>query len=59
MAACYAHMGDMDSAARQLRELEEFSPDFAGSIISKRMSLYKLPEHNQLLVDGLRKAGAG
>jgi len=59
MAASYAHMDNMENATQQLRELERFSPDFAESILRKRMSLYKLPEHNQLLIEGLKKAGAG
>ncbi len=37
--------------------LEAFAPDFLPSILCGDMTLYKMPEHNALLVDGLRKAG--
>ncbi|MCH7778004.1 MAG: hypothetical protein IH878_15945 [Gemmatimonadetes bacterium] len=34
-----------------------FAPDFFPSILRGEMTLYKMSEHNALLVDGLRKAG--
>ena len=37
--------------------LKAFAPDFIPSILSGAMTLYKMPEHNTLLVDDLRKAG--
>jgi hypothetical protein len=38
-------------------ELKIFSPDFIPAILRGDMPLYKMPEHNKLLVDGLHKAG--
>ena len=57
MIACCGHAGDLGEAARQAADLETFAPDFLSSILSGQMTLYKMPEHNALLVDGLRKAG--
>ncbi len=33
-----------------------FAPDFLPSILQGELTLYKMSEHNALLVDGLRKA---
>jgi len=59
MIACCGHAGDFDEAARQAAELKAFAPDFLPSIFRGDMTLYKSPEPNALLVDGLRKAGFG
>ncbi len=57
MIACCAYTDDPAGAARHAQELKAFAPDFIPSILSGAMTLYKMPEHNTLLVDGLRKAG--
>ncbi len=57
MIACYGHAGDLDEAARQAANLKEFAPDFLLSILRGEMTLYKMAEHNALLVNGIRKAG--
>ena len=57
MIACCAYTDDPADAARHAQELETFAPDFIPSILSGAMTLYKMPEHNTLLVEGLRKAG--
>jgi TolB-like protein len=57
MIACCAYTDDPADAARHAQELKAFTPDFIPSILSGAMTLYKMPEHNTLLVDGLRKAG--
>ncbi|MEE8305497.1 MAG: tetratricopeptide repeat protein, partial [Candidatus Tectomicrobia bacterium] len=57
MIACCAYTDDPAGAARHAQELETFAPDFISSILSGAMTLYKMPEHNSLLVEGLRKAG--
>jgi TolB-like protein len=57
MVASCAYTGDFEQAARHAEELKMFSPDFISTILHGDLSLYKMPEHNQLLVDGLRKAG--
>jgi len=57
MVASCAYMGDFEQAVRHAEELKTFSPDFIPAILRGDMPLYKMPEHNKLLVDGLRKAG--
>ena len=56
MVASCAYTGDFEQAARHAEELKMFSPDFISTILCGDLSLYKMPEHNQLLLDGLRKA---
>ena len=57
MIASFGHTGDLEGVARQVEHLKAFAPDFLPSILCGDMTLYKMPEHNALLVDGLRKAG--
>ena len=57
MVASCAYTGDFEQATRHAEELKIFSPDFISTILRGDLSLYKMPEHNKLLVDGLRKAG--
>jgi len=57
MVASCAYTGDFEQAARHAEELKMFSPNFISTILHGDLSLYKMPEHNKLLVDGLRKAG--
>lgn len=57
MIACCAYAGDFESAARHAQQLNAFAPGFIPSIMNGEMTLYKMPEHNILLVDGLKKAG--
>ena len=56
MVACCAHTGNLDEAAYHADELKVFSPDFIPTILRGDLLLYKNPEHNKLLVEGLRKA---
>ena len=44
------------SKAGRIRELPEFAPDFIPSLLDSRLTLYKRPEVNTLLADGLRAA---
>ena len=57
MIASCIYTDDSESAAQHAHELETFAPDFIPSILSGAMTLYKMPEHNTLLIEGLRKAG--
>ena len=57
MIASCAYLGDLEDASRHAKHLEVFAPDFISRILSGAMTLYKMPEHNTLLVEGLRKAG--
>ncbi|MDH3665507.1 MAG: hypothetical protein OEN23_01110 [Paracoccaceae bacterium] len=57
MIACCIHDGDMAGAAEHAEFLHSFSPDFIPSVLRGEMVLYKLPDHNALLAEGLSKAG--
>jgi TolB-like protein len=59
MIACSVHKGDFAKAREHLDFLKSFAPDFVPSVLSGEMTIYKMPEHNASLIDGLRKAGAG
>ena len=56
MIACCVHDGDMAEAMKHNDFLKTFSPDFIPSVLRGDLTLYKLPEHNALLTEGLRKA---
>ena len=57
MIASFGHVGDLEDAAHHVKALKEFAPDFIPGVLSGEIEMYKMPEHNALLVDGLRKAG--
>ncbi len=57
MIACCVHDGDMAGAAEHAEFLHSFSPDFIPSVLRGEMVLYKLPDQNALLAEGLSKAG--
>jgi len=57
MIACCGYRGELEEAREHMDYLESFSPDFLPSVLQGGLSLYKMPEHNALLVEGLRKAG--
>jgi len=57
MVACCAYNGDLDKAAAHAAALAEFSPAYIPSILRGDLLIYKTPSHNNLLVEGLRKAG--
>ena len=56
MIACCVHKGEFKKAREHVDFLKSFAPDFIPSILHGDLTLYKMPEHNALLVDGLRKA---
>ena len=59
MIASCAYAGDHVEAQKQARRLEEFAPDFVPSLLNGNLALYKYQEHNDLLLQGLCKAGYG
>lgn len=59
MIASAAHLGRPEDGRPHQRALAAFAPAFLGSVISGGLVLYKNPEHNALLVEGLNKADAG
>jgi tetratricopeptide (TPR) repeat protein len=57
MAASCVHTNDSKGAAHYAQNLAKLSPDFIPSLLSGAVTLYKMPEHNFILTDGLRKGG--
>jgi TolB-like protein len=57
MVACCAYTGNLEEAAQHAEELRAFSPDFIPTILRGELLLYRSSEHNQLLLEGLRKSG--
>lgn len=55
MIACATHLGQPDAARPHRAAISEFAPAFLDSIVSGRLVLYRLPEHNALLVEGITK----
>ena len=57
MVACYGFLGDIESAKSHVEAIESFAPNILPAVLSGDIEIWKLPEHNALLVEGLRKAG--
>jgi len=57
LIACLAHLNDTVNLVQNKQALEAISPDFVPSLLRGDMTLFKLPEHNELLISGLLKAG--
>ena len=57
MVACCAYNGDLEQANVHAAALEEFSPEYIPSLLRGDVQIYKAPSHNNLLLEGLRKAG--
>jgi tetratricopeptide (TPR) repeat protein len=52
------HLGDLESARSHAEAIKSFAPDFLNAVLSGEIEVCKLPDHNKLLVDGLREASA-
>lgn len=59
MIAICTYTNDPEGAKQHAQELDTFSPDFVPGLLSGEITLYKMPKHNALLLDGLRKYGFG
>ncbi|MEM7122091.1 MAG: adenylate/guanylate cyclase domain-containing protein [Pseudomonadota bacterium] len=57
MIATSAYLGNMDAANQHAAFLDGFAPKFVPGVLAGRIEVCKLPEHNALLIEGLRKAG--
>ena len=57
MIAYAAEVGDEALLRTHLDELNRFAPDFIASLFRGENRLFAKPEHMDLLLDGLRKAG--
>lgn len=53
IAACmYTH--DLDGVKTHMKSLTAFAPDFVQDVLEERIKLYKIDEHNELVIGGLR-----
>jgi hypothetical protein len=57
MIACCVHNGDLGEARKHADELASFAPEFIPSLLRGDVTLYSDVAHNDLLLEGLRKAG--
>jgi TolB-like protein/class 3 adenylate cyclase len=57
MVAGYGHLGDIEAAKSHVNALKAFAPDFLPAVLSGNIEVFRLPEHNVLLVEGVRRAG--
>ncbi len=57
LIASAAHLGRSDDGTVHAEALASFAPTFLDSIVSGRLSLYRQPKHNALLIDGILKSG--
>ena len=55
IASC-GHLGETKEAARWLQQLERFAPEFVAELLSGENKLYRIPQHNALLLQGFKKA---
>ena len=57
MIAYAAEAGDQQMLKTHLDELTRFAPEFIDSLFRGDNQLFQQPEHMEMLLDGLRKAG--
>jgi len=57
MVAGYGYLGDLEASRSHVEALESFAPDILPAVLSGNIEVCKLPQHNTLLVEGLRRAG--
>ena len=56
LAAANAHLGEEAPAHSHIAALRDFAPDFLNGVLSGEIEVFKLAEHNERLVAGLRTA---
>ena len=57
MIASNTYLGDLESANLHAEFLTDFAPNFIPDVLSGRIEVCKMPDHNSLLMQGLRRAG--
>jgi adenylate cyclase len=57
MVAACGHLDDAETARSHVEALRAFAPKFLPAVLSSEIEVFKLPKHNALLIEGLRKAG--
>ncbi len=58
MVAANAYLGDLASTKSHAETLKGFAPEFVSGVLSHKVEVFKLPEHNKLFTEGLRKGWA-
>jgi TolB-like protein len=57
MVAASAYLGDFEAARSHVEALNAFAPDFLPAVLSGKIEVCRMAEHNSLFVEGLHKAG--
>jgi tetratricopeptide (TPR) repeat protein len=57
MIAGYGHLGDLEAARSHIEAITEFAPETFSAVLADKYEIFKLGEHNSLLMEGLHKAG--
>jgi adenylate cyclase len=57
MIAAYGHLRDVEVANSHIAALRSFAPDTLTAVLAGKYEIFKMREHNSLLLEGLRLAG--
>jgi TolB-like protein len=57
MIAAYGHLGDVESASQHIDAITAFAPETLSAVLAGKYEIFKLDEHNTLLLEGLHHAG--
>jgi adenylate cyclase len=57
MIAGYGHLGDLKSANQHIAAIKAFAPGTLDAVLAGKYEIFKLNEHNSLLLEGLHRAG--
>jgi hypothetical protein len=57
MIAGYGHLGDVEAASSHAAAIRAFAPETLSAVLAGNYEIFKLSEHNSLLLEGLHQAG--
>jgi hypothetical protein len=57
MIAGYGHLGDAEAAGSHIAAIKTFAPETLSAVLAGKYEIFKLSEHNSLLLKGLHQAG--
>jgi hypothetical protein len=57
MIAGYGHLGDVEAASSHAAAIKTFAPETLSAVLAGKYEIFKLSEHNSLLLKGLHQAG--
>jgi hypothetical protein len=57
MIAGYGQLGDLEAASSHITAIKAFAPETLSAVLAGKYEIFKLSEHNSLLLDGLHQAG--